>query len=214
MSEGIPFVVAAPSGTGKTTVCRRVVASDSRIVFSVSHTTRAMRAGEREGHDYHFVSEEEFRALVDAGAFLEHARYNQCHYGTSWRSLAAPLEQGLDVLLEIEIQGASQVRERRKDARFVFLLPPSMGELRHRLEARQTDSPEQIARRLARAEEEIEAVLDFDYAVVNDDLDRCVASVAAIIAAERAGEAAPLRRRFDPAEARERLLRGAGEGRV
>lgn len=210
MRNGIPFVVAAPSGTGKTTVCRRVVDSDPGIVFSVSHTTRAMRAGEREGHDYHFVSEDEFQALVAEGAFLEHARYNQCHYGTSWRSLEEPLARGLDVLLEIEIQGASQVRARRADARFVFLLPPSMGELRHRLESRKTESPEQVERRLARAQDELEAVLDFDYAVVNDDLDRCVAAVGEIIAAEREGAAGPLRLRFDPAQARERLRGSPG----
>jgi guanylate kinase len=210
----IPFVVAAPSGTGKTTVCRRVVGADPEIVFSVSHTTRQMREGESEGFDYHFVDEEKFEKLVDEGAFLEHARYNQRHYGTSWRSLAEPLARGLDVVLEIEVQGASQVRERRKDARFVFLLPPSMEELRHRLESRGSDAAEQIESRLARAREELEAVLDFDYAVVNDDLDDCIASLQAIIAAERSGAVASLRRRFDPVAARERLRGEVGPRRV
>jgi guanylate kinase len=203
--RGIPFVVAAPSGTGKTTVCRRVVEADPEIIFSVSHTTREIRPGEREGFDYHFVDESRFEKLVDEGGFLEHARYNDRCYGTSWRSLAEPLERGLDVVLEIEVQGASQVRERREDARFIFLLPPSMRVLRQRLESRGTDAPEQIERRLARAREELDAVTGFDYAVVNDDLERCIASVREIIAAERCGAVAPLRERFDPVEARERL---------
>jgi guanylate kinase len=214
MRRGIPFVVAAPSGTGKTTVCRRVVEADPEIVFSVSHTTREIRAGEREGFDYQFVDEAQFEKLVDEGAFLEHARYNERCYGTSWRSLAEPLERGFDVVLEIEVQGASQVRARREDARFVFLLPPSMQELRHRLEWRGTDAPEQIERRLARAWEELEAVTAFDYAVVNDDLERCVASLGEIIAAERSGAVAAVRERFDPVEARERLRGEARPGRV
>jgi guanylate kinase len=160
------------------------------------------------------VDEDRFQKLVEDGAFLEHARYNDRHYGTSWRSLAEPLERSLDVVLEIEVQGASQVRERRKDARFVFLLPPSMAELRHRLESRGTDAPEQIERRLARARDELVAVLSFDYAVVNDDLDRCIASLGEIIAAERSGAVAALRRRFDPVAAHERLRGEADPRRV
>jgi len=199
--RGIPFVVAAPSGTGKTTVCRRVVGGDDGVVFSISHTTRARRPGEVDGRDYHFVSDEEFQRMADSGAFLEWAVYNGNHYGTSWSAIDAPLAAGRDVLLEIEVQGARQVRKRRADARFIFLLPPSMKILEERLQGRGTDSAEQIERRLALAREELAAVRDFDYAVVNDELERCVSAVAEIIAAERAGVTAEIRRRLAAANA-------------
>jgi guanylate kinase len=203
---GFPVVVAAPSGTGKTTVCRRVVARDPRIVFSVSHTTRRMRAGEKDGHDYHFVGTEAFRAMTERGAFLEWAVYNDHHYGTSFAAIDAPLNEGLDVLLEIEVQGARQVRARRPDARMVFLLPPSLAALRDRLAGRGTDSPEQIERRLSVARKELGEAPLFDYAVVNDDLETCVATVLDVVAAERRGEAAALRERLAPGPALERLL--------
>ncbi|MFQ5417568.1 MAG: guanylate kinase [Myxococcota bacterium] len=196
--RGIPFVVAAPSGTGKTTVCRKILAVDDAVVFSISHTTRPPRVGEVNGSDYHFVSEDEFKRMVEADAFLEWAVYNGHHYGTSWRSIDVPLEDGRDVLLEIEVQGARQVRQRRSDARFIFLMPPSTTVLEERLAGRGTDSREQVQRRLELARRELTAVGDFDYAVVNDDLDRCVAGVVRIIAAERAGETAEVRQRFAP----------------
>ena len=139
--RGVPFVVAAPSGTGKTTVCRQVVQKDPLAEFSVSHTTRPRRDGEAEGIDYHFVKPERFQEMVDEDAFLEWAEYDGNRYGTSWASIEQPLERGRDVLLEIEVQGAAQVRERRADARFIFLLPPSMEVLRERLVARSTDTP-------------------------------------------------------------------------
>jgi guanylate kinase len=198
-------VVAAPSGTGKTTVCRRIVESDEEIVFSVSHTTRARREGEVDGEDYHFVTRGEFERLADDGAFLEWAVYNDNRYGTSWKSIDVPLAEGCDVLLEIEVQGARQVRRRRDDARFIFLLPPSMEVLEDRLQGRGTDSPEQVQRRLETADEEVEAIRDFDFAVVNDDLDRCLASVMEIIRAERAGGSEELRRRFAVTSAYERF---------
>ena len=212
--SGFPIVVAAPSGTGKTTVCRQVVEHDGEIVFSVSHTTRARRSGESDGTDYHFVDEARFLALVDEDAFLEHAVYNENRYGTSHAALDGPMAQGLDVLLEIEVQGARQVRERRPDARFVFLLPPSFATLRERLRGRGTDAPEQIERRLEVARRELLAVSDFDYAVVNDDLDRCVADVLSILAAERSGDPAEARRRLAPDRPEVRAIRpeppGAG----
>lgn len=205
--RGIPFVVAAPSGTGKTTVCRMLVEGDPRLEFSVSHTTRAPRSGERDGEDYHFVSPERFRALEAEGAFLEWAEYNGNLYGTSQAAVDVPLDRGLDVILEIEIQGARQVRQRRSDARFVFLLPPSMKALEQRLRGRGTDSEEVIERRLRWArEKELGAADAFDYAVVNDELEACVAEVRAIVSAERAGGAAGLRRRFAPEAALERFL--------
>jgi guanylate kinase len=203
---GFPVVVAAPSGTGKTTVCRAVVERDPEIEFSISHTTRARRPKERDGVDYHFVSAAEFQRLIDAGAFLEWAEYNGNRYGTSWAALDAPLAAGRDLLLEIEVQGARQVRERRADARFIFLLPPTLATLRERLLARGSDAPAAIAERLELARRELEDGARFDYAVVNDSLERCVAEVLAILAAERSGTTAQLRARHAPGPAVAALL--------
>ncbi|MDG2335109.1 MAG: guanylate kinase [Myxococcota bacterium] len=185
---GIPFVVAAPSGTGKTTVCRLGLERDSLLDFSISHTTRSPRKGENDGVDYHFVSAAEFRRMVEEGAFVEHAEYSGENYGTSHEALRLPLEErGHDVLLEIEVQGAAQVRERRPDARFIFLLPPDMEVLEARLRGRGTDSDDAIDRRLAMADRELEAIRFFDYAVVNADLEETVSKVLEIISAERDG---------------------------
>jgi guanylate kinase len=203
---GIPFVVAAPSGTGKTTVCRQLVDGDPKLEFSVSHATRERRAGERHGDDYYFVSRERFQALVAEGVFLEWAEYNDNLYGTSQQAVDAPLDRGHDVILEIEIQGAAQVREHRDDARFVFLLPPSLEALGERLRGRGTDSKDAIDRRLRWAQEkEIPAARAFDYVVVNEDLEACVADLRAIVEAERAGEVDDLRRRFAPEGALKRF---------
>jgi guanylate kinase len=196
--RGIPFVVAAPSGTGKTTVCVSLRDQDSGLRLSVSHTTRPPRTGERDGVDYHFVDPETFQRLVAQGAFLEWAVYNGNHYGTSWKEIETPLAEGRDVLLEIEVQGARQVRRRLPDARLVFLLPPSFAALSERLAGRRTDSQTQVASRLETARRELAAVEEFDYAVVNDQLARCLAEVREIIAGERRGETAELRRRFAP----------------
>jgi guanylate kinase len=193
---GIPFVVSAPSGTGKTTVCRAVVARDPGIEFSISHTTRAQRTGERDGHDYHFVSRAEFLRLAEAGGFVEHAEYAGNLYGTSWAALDSPLAAGRDLLLEVDVQGALQLRERRREARFVFLLPPSRDELVRRLRGRGTDAPEAIERRLAAVDTELRAVHAFDYAIVNDALERAVEALLAVIAAERSGETAAARERW------------------
>jgi guanylate kinase len=200
--SGIPFVVAAPSGTGKTTVCRRVVDSHDDIVFAVSHTTRAKREGEVDDHDYHFVSHAAFQERITAGEFLEWAVYNGNHYGTSWESIEPALAAGRDVLLEIEVQGARQVRRRSGDARLIFLFPPSFDVLADRLSKRGTDSEAQIRKRLDLAREELAAVSEFDYAVENDDIDRCVADLEAIIAAERDGQGDSVRERFSVAAAR------------
>jgi len=199
--SGFPVVVAAPSGTGKTTVCREVVARDGGIEFSVSHTTRPKRPAERDGVDYHFVTAEEFERLVAKGAFLEWAEYNGNLYGTSWAAIDEPLRDGRDLLLEIEVQGARQVRERRGDARFIFLIPPTLATLRQRLEQRGSDDSAGIAKRLAIARRELEEGATFDYAVVNDRLETCVDEVLAILAAERSGDTARLRERLAPGRA-------------
>lgn len=211
--RGIPFVLSAPSGAGKTTICHTLVARDPGIVLSVSHTTRPPRPGETDGVSYAFVPPERFRALVEAGAFVEYAEYGSNLYGTSWAALEGPRDRGLDVLLEIEIQGARQVRQRLADARLLFLLPPSWAELERRLRGRGTDAADVIERRLAIAHQELEAAPEYDYAVVNDDVERCVETVLGIVRAERAGGAAAiraLRARHEPCAALAALRAGRG----
>jgi len=199
--RGIPFVVSAPSGTGKTTVCRAVVSCDPGIVSSVSHTTRAPRSGERDGVDYHFVPKDRFEALVAQGAFLEHAEYRGHLYGTTWVAVDAPLSQGRDVLLEIDTAGAAQVRDRLPAARLVFLRPPSFEVLEQRLRDRRTDGEEVIRQRLAIARDELEQAPRYDYQVVNDDLERAIRSVLEIVCAERSGDTAEVRARLNPERA-------------
>jgi guanylate kinase len=198
VTRGIPIVVAAPSGAGKTTVCRRLVEGDPNLAFSVSHTTRPRRPGEREGVDYHFVSRAEFERLVAGGAFLESAEYSGNLYGTSWGAIEGPLRAGRDVLLEIEVQGARQVRARLSEAVLVFLIPPSLAVLEERLRSRGTDGPDEIARRLVIARGELAALDLFDYAIVNDALEDAVAQLRGIVAAERAGAPGALRERLGP----------------
>jgi guanylate kinase len=209
--SGIPFVVAAPSGAGKTTVCRELVARDPEgLAFSVSHTTRPRREGEREGHDYHYVTRADFERMVREGAFLEYAEYSGQLYGTSWAAIRAPLARGRDVLLEIEVEGARQVRERLPGARLVFLLPPSLAELERRLRARGTDPPGEIERRLAIARRELREVDRFDYAVVNDDLERTLLALEALLRAERRGGREALLARLAPARLPPALRAGLG----
>ena len=185
--RGHVFVIAAPSGTGKTTLCRRILEEDPGLEISVSHTTRKPRAGELDGVDYHFVDTPEFRRLNDEDAFLEHASYNGNNYGTSWRAIEAPLEAGRDVVLEIEVQGAAQVRERMPSACLIFLLPPSLRILEERLRGRNTDDEDVIQKRMALVDNELDAARLFDYAIVNDDLEVAVQQVLDVIAAVRAG---------------------------
>lgn len=192
---GRVFLIAAPSGTGKTTICRRILEQDPGLTLSVSHTTRPPRAGEQDGVHYHFVDTGAFRALVDADGFLEHAEYNGNLYGTSWAGIDALLAEGRDVVLEIEVQGAKQVRERMPDACLIFLLPPSLGVLEERLRGRATDSEEVIQRRMALVDRELAAAEIFDFAVVNDELDRAVEEVLAVIAAVRGGRGAEMAQR-------------------
>lgn len=186
--KGHVFVVAAPSGTGKTTLCRRLLEEDAALTLSISHTTRLPRSGEVDGVAYHFVDEEAFLGVVRGDGFLEHAEYNGNLYGTSWAAIEAPLDDGRDVVLEIEVQGAEQVRERMPAATLIFLLPPSLAVLEQRLRGRQTDSDAVIARRMALVDRELAAAKHFDFAVVNDDLELAVAQVLAVIGAVRDGD--------------------------
>jgi guanylate kinase len=194
-AKGHVFVIAAPSGTGKTTICRHILERDPHLRLSISHTTRKPRAGEKNGVHYQFVSDEEFRELREADGFLEHAEYGGNAYGTSWKAIEEPLELGHDVVLEIEVQGAAQVRDRRPSACLIFLLPPSLEVLEDRLRGRGTDEESVIQRRMALVDRELAAAKIFDYAVVNDDLEQAVTDVLDLIAAVREGrnaEIAPL----------------------
>ncbi len=198
VAKGHVFVIAAPSGTGKTTICQRILERDLRLRLSISHTTRKPRPGEEDGVHYHFVSDAAFRALSEADGFLEHAEYGGNAYGTSWQAIDEPLAVGCDAVLEIEVQGAAQVRERRPSSCLIFLLPPSLEVLEERLRGRGTDEEAVIQRRMALVDRELAAAKIFDYAIINDDLDRAVAEVLEVIAAVRKGRAAeiaPLRGR-------------------
>ncbi len=207
--SGIPFVISAPSGTGKTTVCRALVERDQNLRFSTSHTTRARRPQETDGEDYHFVDEREFEDLVAEGAFLEWARYGSELYGTSRTSLCGPIAKGLDLLLEIEVLGAELIRASDVDARFIFLLPPDLQVLEERLRGRATDSDEVIAKRLERAKFELSKAGLFDYAVVNDDLEGAISDVHAIIEAERRGDRVEAESRFGREKVMRRWLRAS-----
>jgi guanylate kinase len=185
LSEPSVVVVSAPSGAGKSTVLERVLERVPGLRFSVSHTTRAPRAGETEGVHYHFVAGEAFEALKDAGDFLEWAKVHGELYGTGRAELEAARRAGVDLLLDLDVQGAAQVRVAIPDAVSIFLLPPSYEALAQRLRGRGADDEATIARRLARAAEEVQLYRHYDYAVVNDDVETCVAAVHTIIAAAR-----------------------------
>lgn len=185
MSKGNIFVISAASGTGKTTLVSRLVQQHPNVRVSVSHTTRPPRAGEVNGQHYHFVSEEEFVRLVGEGAFLEHAQVFGNYYGTSYESVQSMCEQGYDVILEIDVQGAQQVRKALPEALSIFILPPSLAVLEQRLRQRQTDSEEVIARRLSEAVDEIQQALTFDYVVSNRSLQQAEEELWCIFQAAR-----------------------------
>ncbi|MBD3671678.1 MAG: guanylate kinase [Gammaproteobacteria bacterium] len=189
MSQGTLYIISAPSGAGKTSLVKALVETTPDILVSVSHTTRAMRDGEVDGVNYHFVDVETFHHMIDAGSFLEHAEVFGNFYGTSRSSILDRLALGEDVILEIDWQGAAQVRESIPGAVAIFILPPSRSELERRLRGRDTDSEEVIARRLAEAVEEMSHCHDFDYLVVNDDFDTALSDLRAIVIARRLRQA-------------------------
>lgn len=182
--RGTLVVVSGFSGAGKGTVLAQVLARRPDLYFSVSFTTRAPREGEQDGVNYHFVTREEFQARIGRGEFLEYAEYVGNYYGTSMQVIREKLERGIDVVLEIEIQGAAKVREKLPEAVSLFLVPPSFEELSRRLHARGTDSEEKIQQRLATAREEAKEIVNYDYIVVNDTVDHAVEEILAILTAE------------------------------
>ena len=179
------FIVSAPSGAGKTSLVRRAVAELDGLAVSVSHTTRPMRPGETDGVDYHFTDRAGFEAMIDDDRFLEYAEVFGNHYGTSVDAVRECLERGEDVILEIDWQGAEQVRRKLEDVVSIFVLPPSRAVLLERLRGRGSDSGEVIARRTAEAVTEMQQYHRADYLIVNDDFDKALAELKAVILAHR-----------------------------
>ena len=182
---GTLYIISAPSGAGKTSLVRRLLATVPDVEVSISHTTRPARPGERDGVDYYFVDLATFQALAQAGVFLESAQVFDYCYGTSRHAVAERLRSGLDVILEIDWQGARQVRERAPDACSIFILPPSRETLRQRLEQRGQDDKAVIDRRMRDAVAEIAHYDEFDYIVINDDFERALTALQAIVIARR-----------------------------
>jgi guanylate kinase len=185
-ARGRLFVVSAPSGTGKTTVVEAVIARTAGLVRSRSYTSRPARIGEVDGDAYHFVSRARFESMIAGDQFLEWAQFGQHLYGTAVLDTERELAAGHDVVFVIEVQGARQLRRREPAAVGVFLLPPAAEELERRLRERNQDTADDIARRLETARIEVRAYSEYDYVVVNDDLDACVGELRAIVLAERA----------------------------
>jgi guanylate kinase len=195
-ARGKLFVIAAPSGAGKTSLVRALMQRRPTLRFSISYTTRAQRPTERNEHDYFFVDKEKFEQMRDAGEFLEHARVFDNYYGTSRSQVERILDASQDVLLEIDWQGAQQIRRTLPECRSIFVLPPSREALEQRLRGRKTDSDEVIARRLRDSLADLSHWSEFDYIVVNDDFERATAELEAIVTGQGEhlrGERAELR---------------------
>ncbi len=186
LRKGILYVISAPSGAGKTSICRKILTLFPHLRQSISYTTRAKRGGEQEGRDYHFVSRQVFEQMAADGVFAEWAEVHGNCYGTACATLEKACDEGADILLEIDIQGAQQLRSCGLDGVFIFILPPGMSELRKRLESRNTDNDKVIDRRMANAAGEIAEAINFDYLVVNDVLNQAVEKIRAIMIAETA----------------------------
>lgn len=184
MNKGTLLVLSGSSGVGKSTIIAQVLKQRPELYFSVSCTTRAPRPGEVDGVNYYFISREEFQKRIERGEFLEYAEYVGNYYGTSMTVIREKLEKGVDVLLDIEVQGAAKVRERMPDAASVFIVPPSFEELAQRLRGRGTDSEEKIQKRLETARREAKEIKNYDYIVVNDTVDHAAQEVLAILTAQ------------------------------
>ena len=183
--RGLMLVLSSPSGAGKTTLSRMLLTTERNIELSISVTTRPKRKGEVNGREYNFVSVAEFEAMRARNEFVESALVHGNHYGTSHQWVGARLAEGQDILLEIDWQGAAQVRRVQPEAVGIFILPPSYQALLSRLNSRATDAPDVIAQRLKNAREEMTHLTDFDYVIINDDFDRTAQELAAIVVAER-----------------------------
>jgi guanylate kinase len=186
IKKGILFVISAPSGAGKTTLCRNVLENMPDIKFSVSYTTRSPRQGEVDGVHYNFVDNEEFRGMIAGSEFIEWAEVHGNFYGTSRKKIAEMASAGIDVLLDIDVQGARQVKEKLPDSVLIFILPPSFEVLKERLTGRMTDTDEVIEKRLKKAADEIGEYKNYDYVIVNNVIENALTELKSIIIAERA----------------------------
>ena len=196
---GIPLVVSAPSGGGKTTLCHKLRERLGSVTFSISHTTRAPRGKERDGVDYHFVDDATFDEMIANGDFLEWAEVHGNRYGSSVKEASAQLDSGVDVLFDIDIQGGYQIAERIAETELVFIVPPSLVTLEERLRGRSTDSDEVIARRMDAAREEIQGAAEYHYWIINDDIDEALQELEAVLLAARL-------RRVDKQSLRKKVL--------
>jgi len=186
VGRGSLIIVSAPSGAGKTTLCRRVIAElGGTIRYSISHTTRPRRGQERDAVDYHFVSDARFDEMIAGGELAEWATIHRRRYGTSKAEIATASSEGIDLFLDIEGQGAAQIKRQYPEALGVFILPPSLDVLRERLLPRGTDDPAEIARRLENARREADYIDNYDYIIVNDDLDAAVRALTAVVSAAK-----------------------------
>ncbi len=183
--KGLILVISAPSGAGKTTLCKRLLQVSSSFTSSVSFTTRRRRENEIEGVDYYFVSQKEFGKMVEEGKFVEWAEVHGQLYGTSANLLDQRIKEEKDVLLEVDVKGGSQIKKNYPQAVLVFLLPPSWQELEKRLASRRTEDEEKLAERMKQAKKEIEYAPHYDYLIINDDINRALQDLSAIIRAER-----------------------------
>ena len=183
--KGLLLVVSGPSGAGKGTICKALLNKNDKIKLSVSATTRKPRNGEVHGVNYFFIEKEEFTKMVENGEFLEHAQIYDNFYGTPKAAIIECLEKGQDVILEIEMQGARQIKEVYPEGVFIFVLPPSLEELKSRIVGRGTETQEEIEKRFSCAFEEINQIVNYDYFIVNEDIEKSVSDVEAIICAEK-----------------------------
>ena len=195
--SGALFIVSSPSGGGKTTLIKALLEAEPDLRLSVSYTTRAARPGEVNGRDYHFVALREFERMLEAADFLESAVIYGNRYGTSQKWIERQLQDGRDVLLEIDWQGAQQVRRLMRAAVSIFILPPSLAALESRLQGRGLDSAEEVARRLAAARDEMSHVSEYDYVIINEEFNRAALDLRSIIRAERLKLARQLARNLD-----------------
>jgi guanylate kinase len=183
--RGILFIISAPSGTGKTTLCKQIAASVPGLWHSVSCTTRKARPGEEHGREYFFIEEKTFQDMIARNEFMEYAHVYGHWYGTPRKALMDKMEQGIDVLLEIDVQGAMQIKKKFEDGVYIFILPPSMDSLRTRLQSRASDSQEEILRRLQKVKEEVWSYREYYYIVRNDNLSQSLSELQSIFLAER-----------------------------